>query len=642
MGSVDQQPDFTILTPCAILGYGYRSDHFWLGVDKFRPSAIIVDAGSTDGGPYKLGLNKMTCGRESYVRDLRPMLQACYHRKIKVLISSAGGDGSNKHVAEMLDFIREVATTENFSFKVATINTNLDREAVKNKIKNDQIHPCGPVPDLRTEDVDNAVEIVGQMGVAPYVSTPFFCVHPPSLHPLRLLRSINSTNYSSNSYSRFLSALQNDPDIILSGRSYDPAPFAAFCLHRGADPGVAWYLGKIMECGAFCAVPKGRVMVGTVRKSSFDLTPVSPFERCTPVSVAAHTLYEKTRPDRLPGPGGILNLDGARYEALEDGRTVRVSGAQFEPSRTYQVKLEGVEKLGHRTIFIGGIRDPILISQIDEFLEAARKYTQKLFPELDRDPGCQLKFQVYGKNAVMGPLEPNYQDAAHEIGILGEVVAPTQEKSHAIANNVRASILHMPYKGQMATAGNFASPLSPHEQDAGGVFRWNIYHLMDLSRGEEVYLFPVTHLEIPCSDKTTAPVEPAHYTPEELQEFVNGRPEPIIPKSVPSGEVRMMDIAKIVRSKNAGPFELTLDIMFDSWEAYQRVKSANVLTNEVICQLYRVGQSDILTNMYFDPAMAWKTTIKRPWEQGSIGERDTLGTQQYAPLLYLKVPPVAS
>lgn len=437
---------------------------------------------------------------------------------------------------------------------------------------------------------------------------------------------------------RFLSALQHDPDIILSGRSYDPAPFAAFCLHRGADPGVAWYLGKIMECGAFCALPKGRIMVGRVRQSSFDLTPVSPFERCTPVSVAAHTLYEKTRPDRLPGPGGILNLDKVSYEALDDGRTVRVSGARFEPSLTYQVKLEGVEKLGHRTIFIGGIRDPILISQIDEFLENARAYTQKLFPELDRDPSCQLKFQVYGKNAVMGPLEPN-QVAAHEVGVLGEVVAPTQEKSHAIANNVRASILHMPYQGQMATAGNFASPLSPHEQDAGGVFRWNIYHLMDLQQGEEVGLFPVTHLEI-CSEGSPDP-ESTHYSTEELEEFVKGRLEPVLPKQVPFGEVRMMDIAKIVRSKNAGPFELTLDIMFDSWEAYQRVKSANVLTNKVICQLYRVEEKDILTNMYFDPAMAWKTTIRRPWEQGSIGERDTLGTQQYAPLLYLRVPPTS-
>lgn len=193
-------------------------------------------------------------------------------------------------------------------------------------------------------------------------------------------------------------------------------------------------MGKIMECGGICAVPKGRSMVARMHKSSFDLTPLSPLERCTPISVAAHTLYEKTRPDRLPGPGGVLHLDNARYDQLADRRTVRVSGAIFVPTPIYQVKLEGVERLGHRTIFIGGIRDPILISQIDDFLEKVRQYTHGLFPELDQSDDCRLIYHVYGRNAVMGSLETQ-RSTVHELGIMGEVLAPTQLKSHAIANN---------------------------------------------------------------------------------------------------------------------------------------------------------------------------------------------------------------
>jgi hypothetical protein len=175
-------------------------------------------------------------------------------------------------------------------------------------------------------------------------------------------------------------------------------------------------------------------MVARMHKSSFDLTPLSPLERCTPISVAAHTLYEKTRPDRLPGPGGVLHLDNARYDQLADRRTVRVSGAIFVPTPIYQVKLEGVERLGHRTIFIGGIRDPILISQIDDFLEKVRQYTHGLFPELDQSDDCRLIYHVYGRNAVMGSLETQ-RSTVHELGIMGEVLAPTQLKSHAIANN---------------------------------------------------------------------------------------------------------------------------------------------------------------------------------------------------------------
>ena len=102
----------------------------------------------------------------------------------------------------------------------------------------------------------------------------------------------------------------------------------------------------------------------------------------------------------------------------------------------------------------------------------------------------------------------------------------------------------------------------------------------------------------------------------------------------------MMAIAKVIRSKNSGPFELTLDIMLDDLESFERVKTANLLTNDVIKRLYCVKDEDIITNMYFEPALAWKCTLKRPWAQGSFGERDTLGTQQHAPLLTLKVPAV--
>lgn len=294
---------------------------------------------------------------------------------------------------------------------------------------------------------------------------------------------------------RFIEALKQNPDIILGGRSYDPAPFAAFCLSSGVSDGVAWHMGKIMECGGICAVPKGRSMIATIRQDSFDLTPLAPEERCTPLSVASHTLYEKTRPDRLPGPGGVLVLDDAKYEQVTE-KTTRVSGARFVPN-AYQIKLEGVTHLGYRTIFVGGIRDPILIAQIDDFLNRVRKYTQNLFPELDQSDGCRLIYHIYGKNGVMGPLETHDDSAQpHEIAILGEVVAPTQDLAYTIANNARASILHFSYPGQIATTGNFASPLSPHEQDAGAVFKFSLYHLVDLEDGEQTSLFPVRFREI--------------------------------------------------------------------------------------------------------------------------------------------------
>lgn len=259
-----------------------------------------------------------------------------------------------------------------------------------------------------------------------------------------------------------------------------------------------------MECGAACATPKGRSIIATVRRDSFDLTPLAPGERCTPLSVASHTLYEKTRPDRLPGPGGILLLDAAKYEQLT-AKTTRVCGADFMHT-PYQIKLEGVTHLGFRTVIFGGIRDPILIGQIQDFLKRIRAFLHGRFPDLDMSENCRLIFHVYGENGVMGPLETQTAGSAHEIAILGEVVAPTQELAATIANTTRICLLHAPYPGQMATTGNFASPLTPQEQEVGPVFKFSLYHLVDLEESEQISLFPVSFHSIESTHEPS-PVE---------------------------------------------------------------------------------------------------------------------------------------
>jgi hypothetical protein len=199
-------------------------------------------------------------------------------------------------------------------------------------------------------------------------------------------------------------------------------------------------------------------------------------------------MYEKTRPDRLPGPGGVLHLDKATYEQQPDGRTVLIKGSVFVPSEVYQVKLEGAEHVGYRTTFIGGIRDPTLIAGIDKFIETVQKTSKEAFPELGTEGGPQLIFHIYGKNAVMGPLETSTQ-IPHEIGVLGEVVADTQDVADAIAGFSRTCVLHGAYDGQLATAGNFASPLTPLEQSLGAVFKFSLYHLMNVEDPVSLFMF---------------------------------------------------------------------------------------------------------------------------------------------------------
>lgn len=96
-------------------------------------------------------------------------------------------------------------------------------------------------------------------------------------------------------------------------------------------------------------------------------------------------------------------------------------------------------------------------------------------------------------------------------------------------------------------------------------------------------------------------------------------------------------LASVVRSKNAGPFELTIDIIFKSRAIYERVKQEESLNAALIARLYRLPAEDV-TVTYFDPACAFKATMKRRLPSGHPGEKDIYGAQQHAPLLDLSLP----
>ena len=97
------------------------------------------------------------------------------------------------------------------------------------------------------------------------------------------------------------------------------------------------------------------------------------------------------------------------------------------------------------------------------------------------------------------------------------------------------------------------------------------------------------------------------------------------------------DLATVCKSKNAGPFELTIDVVFDNAEAYDRVKKSGVLCPKLFAQLYKVDEKDVLFTPY-DAAFAFKATLPRLIPSGSIGDTDVYGAQQHAPVLNVYIP----
>ena len=98
-------------------------------------------------------------------------------------------------------------------------------------------------------------------------------------------------------------------------------------------------------------------------------------------------------------------------------------------------------------------------------------------------------------------------------------------------------------------------------------------------------------------------------------------------------KVTLKDIANVIRSKNAGPYELTLDVLLKDDEVFNKLRQADIINKDTIAKLYRIPVEDVLSIVYFPNARAIKATIVRPLPSGAMGERDVYGAQQHAPLV---------
>ena len=450
--------EFRILSTTAILGYGFPVESFEEGM-KRNPHLIAVDAGSTDPGPYYLGAGVSFTDRGAVKRDLEFMIRAGVERKIPVCIGTAGGSGGEPHVRWNREIIEEIAKENNLSFKLAVIHSELPKDMIKTAFNAGKIHTAKPAPPLSTELLDETTRIVAQMGVEP-----------------------------------FIKAYEGGADVILAGRAYDPAVFSGIAVANGYDMGLATHLGKILECAAICAAPGSGsdCMFGYIGEDYFRVEPLSNVRKCTTVSVAAHTLYEKSDPSILPGPGGHLDLTEAHFEQ-ETESIVRVRGSKYVKSKKYTLKLEGARKVGYRTVSIAGTRDPVMMEQMDNIIKGVKARVADNFK--DRDTAYDLSFIIYGRDGVMGALEPlRNSPKSHEFGIVIEAIADTQELANTICATARSTMLHYGYEGRRATAGNLAFPYSPSDFKAGEVYAFSVYHLMEVDDPAE--FFPIDYIEL--------------------------------------------------------------------------------------------------------------------------------------------------
>jgi hypothetical protein len=103
--------------------------------------------------------------------------------------------------------------------------------------------------------------------------------------------------------------------------------------------------------------------------------------------------------------------------------------------------------------------------------------------------------------------------------------------------------------------------------------------------------------------------------------------------------MKLRELAPVIRSKNAGPYWYTIDVIFDDPDIYAAVKKSRIITRELISKRYNnVDINKISEIIYFDEGRGFKFNIRRPFSSGSPYDYDVLGMQQHAPMLDVEIP----
>ncbi len=439
-----------IICPNGHLGFApLRVESFKLGVAA-RPDYIAADSGSDDVGPIPLGSDTSTSPLAWQTHDLEQMLLASRQLGVPMIIGSSGDTGSNSRVELYVKIIRELAAKHRLKrFRLGYFYSEVDKEHVRRRLRaGERVIGLDAHADLTEGELDATERIVAMAGV----------------HP-------------------FIELLKRGADVIIGGRSSDSCVFAAPAIHHGFPEAQAYYLGKVLECASFCAEPYGgkETVLGEVTAEDVKVTAMHPEQRCTVASVSGHAMYERSSPYFEHVAGGTLDMSGCRYEQVGE-KTTRITGARFKPAPEFRVKLEGAGKVGERYVGMVGIRDPYTIANVDHVIAWARDKVRERFGE----KGYELHYTVYGRDGVMGELEPLRHRPGHELCILVQGVAPTAEMAEEVCMTGTRQMFYARLPEVKGSAGGVAFALDEVLR-ASPAHRWTLNHTLRCDQPMELF-----------------------------------------------------------------------------------------------------------------------------------------------------------
>ncbi|KAL1608232.1 hypothetical protein SLS60_003171 [Paraconiothyrium brasiliense] len=330
---------------------------------------------------------------------------------------------------------------------------------------------------------------------------------------------------------------------------------------------------------------------------------------------------------------------------------ILVGGRAYDPSPyiafaawASKTPLDQTSTPGAKRLWGGFTHMAILIGQLDSVLKRIKEYVT------DQHQGVKgtwdLDWHVYGQHQTTADGQPA------EVFLIGEALASTQELARSVASTARIATTHIPYPDQKATSGNLAyGHGGKMESELGPCAQFSIYHLVELEEGEErlklnngsnaLYRHEVAL--IGRGDSRVDSSQPKSLSTDQYSPTTTVSEAPITEDQFPTSPKTLGDVARVLRSKNAGPYEITFDVMFATGSIFQLVKSSGFLHAAVIAKLNGIREDEVIWSGFFDQALAYKATIPRlckgkPTPNGGFMESDVHGSQKYIGLLKMPLP----
>ncbi len=444
---------YTVCGASAQLGYGISEPSLQWLVDEYDIDAIAADAGSNDPGPYYYGSGEFFASVDTLTRDLRLILRERDRLDVPLVIANAATGGTKPHLDKVSEIVHRIADEEGLDFQLSKIYTDVDKAFLNKHIANGNTRKINGVgDDLSQQKVADASTIVSCIG-----------------------------------YESYLDALETGSEVIIGGRSLDIAPYTALAIREGYPEETAIHFAKLLECAGSASEPKPNSepiigsagLIGILHDDYFELAPASPHERCSLTAAANQTLHEKADPYTLFSPHGTVDISNASYQ--EHGDRLRISGGEFNPNDVYSVLLEGVEKIGYRTIAPVYIADPNVASNLKQIVEET--YTNVV--ELSAHPpeSYDLVARKMGEN-------PNHEASLFTtsesdllqdmgMGMIIEVLGETESISTDICSLFKSKFKSINFKDRVSIGGNMMIPYSQSEISMGAAYTFSIYHLLE-------------------------------------------------------------------------------------------------------------------------------------------------------------------